>query len=176
MPYKKKLEKAEKRLEDELAAQPLKQAEAEAGITMEGVEAALTQEKGKLGTLEGQLSQITPATDQIQYPSGLKKSEEIQLEIDATENQIRLLEAEHIKLQNAVAANTSKDMKIDVPKTANKINETNMMGAGNPMPFINNVSGNKTNSDNTAVTNNNLGGMTVGNPDYETEVLVKGIR
>ncbi len=176
MPYKKKLEKAEKRLEDELAAQPLKQAEAAAGITMEGIEAALTQEKGKLGTLTGQLSLITPATDFKDPVSGLTKSEEIQLEIDATENQIRILEAEKIKLQNAVAANTSKDMKIDVPKTANKINETNMMGAGNSMPFINNVSGNKTNSDNTAVTNNNLGGMTVGNPDYETEVLVKGIR
>ena len=172
MPYIKKLEKAEKRLEEELAAQPLKQAEAAAGVTMEGIGAALTQEKGKLGTLTGQLSLITPATDQIQS-SGLKKSEEIQLEIDATENQIRILEAEKIKLQNAVSANTAKDLKFTDTRSAEQLKGMgNRFDTGGGGGNFMNVSDVQTNSNNIAQSNYNMGGMTVGNQDPETLRLI----
>ena len=46
----------------------------------------------------------------------------------------------------------------------------------NRQPGIIQANNNSTNSNNTAVTNQNLGGMTVGNQDYATEVMVKGIQ
>ena len=73
-------------------------------------------------------------------------------------------------------ADLQDDINIGLNINKRDLSTTGTGGSGDGGGVFFNSSNNKSNSDNTAITNQSLGGMTVGNPDYETEVLIKGIR
>ena len=98
--------------------------------------------------------------------------------IKSAENQIVALQGEKDLLAMKFNTTTMSAPLVDTGdiQTNRIIQESMAIAGGSGSNSFMNVSDVQTNSNNTAVTNNSLGGMTVGNPDYETEVLIKGIR
>ena len=123
MPYVKALEKAEAELAEELAAQPLKQAEAATGLSMSSIENQIKDEQAIIDRnnmmLNDPLYQNNPAIDQ----------EALRKEITEANERINDLNAQKLMLQTTPLPSTGlvEDLEIQ-----NKIKEqeTSMMGAG----------------------------------------------
>ena len=123
MPYIKALEKAEAELAEELAAQPLKQAEAATGLSLSSIENQIKDNESIIQRnnmmLNDPLYQNNPAIDQ----------EALRKEITEANERINDLNSQKLMLQTTPLPSTGlvEDLEIQ-----NKIKqqETSMMGAG----------------------------------------------
>tara|TARA_E500000331_G_C17235945_1_gene704803 strand:+ start:51 stop:1997 length:1947 start_codon:yes stop_codon:yes gene_type:complete len=168
-PFINDLAKKEKILEVELEQQPLKQAEAFTGFSLESIDKNIQQETDNISLLQNQKSLLTPATNFKDFNSGLTKSQEIDLQIKEANDRINILNSQRNELNSYIPVNTSG--LIDNFDIQNRIKkeETNMAGAGSSGNVGNVVQQNIDNS--TALRNDNhyIAAMTADNA-YSTAV------
>ena len=107
-PFKNKLAKAEKALEVELEQQPLKQAEAFTGFSLESIDKNIQQETDNISFLQNQKSLLTPSTDSKDiFGSGLTKSQEIDLQIKEANDRLNILNSQRNELNSYIPGDTS---------------------------------------------------------------------
>ncbi len=170
------LKKEKLRLEDEIKAKegeianvPTAQAELEAGFTLEAINKMIGQKETNIGFMSDQYSELE---GNLAAFNRTERMTELTNMINEESAQLSKLKSDRNKILAA-----GGNLKFTDTRSADQIKGMGgRFDSGMGGSILLNTTGNTTNSNNTAVTNNSLGGLTVGNQDLITEELIKGVR